>query len=171
MSIVKPLKTIPVGVVVERQRAKSPWIDHVWRPIVALPGVPDTAAWSKLSDDGECATFYIGAAEIELYPSDTTQYRDNLQSAAPSLWVALRPTGGEPPYTLLTVTADSAEGEGLTQPGTDIVEPVAMPDPVYDVVAAFVAEHHVERVFFKRKRDRADTEALGRRSAMPEKKK
>jgi hypothetical protein len=34
---------------------------------------------------------------------------------------------------------------------------------VRDVVAAFVAEHHVEEVFIKRKRDRASTEALGRR--------
>ena len=64
MSHAKPLVSIPVGVVVERRKAKSQWIEHVWRPIVALPGVPDTAAWSKLSDDGECATFYIGAAEI-----------------------------------------------------------------------------------------------------------
>ena len=171
MSLARPLKTIPVGVVAERRRAKSPWIDYVWRPITALPGVPDTAAWSKLSDDGECATFYVGAAEVELYPTETTQYRDNLQSTAPSLWVALRPTDGEPPYTLLTVTADSAEGEGLTQTATDIVEPVAMPNQVYDVVAAFVAEHHVERVFFKRKRDRPDAEALGRRPVIPENKK
>ena len=170
MSVVRPLKTIPVGVVVERKRAESPWVDYLWRPITALPGVPDTAAWSKLSDDGECAIFYVGAAEVELYPSETTQYRDNLQSTTPSLWVVLRPTDGEPPYTLLTVTADPAEGEGLTQPGTDIVEPVAMPDQVYDVVAAFVAEHHVERVFFKRKRDRSDPEALGRRGRMEEKK-
>lgn len=171
MSATKPLKSIPVGVVVERRKAKSPWIDHVWRPITVLPGVPDTAVWSKLSDDGECATFYVGSAEVELYPSETTQYRDNLQSVSPSLWVALRPTGGEPPYTLLTVTADTAEGEGLTQTGTDLVEPVPMPDPVYDVVAQFVAEHHVERVFFKRKRERTDPEALGRRPVIPENKK
>jgi hypothetical protein len=31
------------------------------------------------------------------------------------------------------------------------------------VVAAFVVEHHVEQPFVKRKRDRADPEALARR--------
>ena len=36
-----------------------------------------------------------------------------------------------------------------------------MPDPIREAVAAFVAEHHVEQVFFKRKRDRADPEAIG----------
>jgi hypothetical protein len=38
-----------------------------------------------------------------------------------------------------------------------------MPDVVRDAVAAFVAEHHVEEVFVKRKRDRAAPESLGRR--------
>jgi 4-aminobutyrate--pyruvate transaminase len=32
-----------------------------------------------------------------------------------------------------------------------------------DTIAAFIAEHHVEREFFKRKRDRQDTDSLGRR--------
>ena len=51
----------------------------------------------------------------------------------------------------------------MTEAGSNIVEPVPMPDVVRDTVAAFVAEHHVEEVFVKRKRDRADPESLGRR--------
>ena len=38
------------------------------------------------------------------------------------------PTGTEPPYQVLAVTANPAEGEGLTEPGTDLVETVPMPD-------------------------------------------
>ena len=38
-----------------------------------------------------------------------------------------------------------------------------MPRTIAEIVAAFVAEHHVERQFFKRKRDRQDTESLARR--------
>ncbi|MEX2129447.1 MAG: DUF3305 domain-containing protein [Xanthobacteraceae bacterium] len=158
----KPLKSFSVGVVVERTRAASQWIDYIWRPVTVLPGVPDTEPWTKLSDDGERATYYVGAADVELYPSDTTQYRDNLQSNSPLLWVALRPTGGEPPYSLLSVTADSAEGEALTETGVDLVDTVPMPDEIADMVARFVTEHHVERVFFKRKRQEADPEALAR---------
>jgi len=32
-----PLLRIPVGVVVERRRADSPWIDFVWRGTGVLP--------------------------------------------------------------------------------------------------------------------------------------
>jgi hypothetical protein len=37
-----------------------------------------------------------------------------------------------------------------------------MPEALRHAIAAFVAEHHVERVFNKRTRDRADPEALAR---------
>jgi len=65
------------------------------------------------------------------------------------------------------VTADPAEGEALTETGSDLVETVPMPAAVRNTIAAFVAEHHVERSFHKRKRDRADPEALARRGPMP----
>lgn len=67
------------------------------------------------------------------------------------------------PYTLLTVTADPAEGEAMTEAGNDLVETVPMPKAIQQAVADFVAEHHVDQAFSKRKRDRADPEALGRR--------
>jgi hypothetical protein len=161
-----PTKSFSVGIVIERARAESQWLDFTWRPVTALPGVPETEPWTKLSDDGARATFYIGAADVELFPSETTQYRANLQSEAPTLWVALRPTGGDPPYQLHAVTADTAEAEALTETGTDLVEAVPMPAEVANLVAQFVTEHHVERVFFKRKRDTADPEALARRSPL-----
>ena len=113
-----PLLRIPVGVVVERRKAKSAWIEHVWRPVAVLNGRPETAPWTPLAEDGETATFYAGAADIELYRSDTTYYRDNLACDAPVLWVVLRPTGLDPPYDLVAVTANPAEGEAMTEPGT-----------------------------------------------------
>ena len=163
MSATQPIATIAAGVVVERSKAASPWIDYLWRPVTVLAGQPDTAAWTRLSDDGQRATFYAGPATIELHSTETANYRDNLATGTPLLWVVLRETGGEPPYALFMVTADPAEGEAMTEAGNDIVESVPMPDSIRDRVAAFVAEHHVEREFVKRKRDRADTDALARR--------
>ena len=163
MNIASPLQTIPVGVVVERSKSASPWIDFLWRPLSVLTGTPATAPWTKLSDDGERATFFAGTAPIELHRTEAANYRDNLMSGEPLLWVVLRPSEAEIPYSLLTVTADPAEGEAMTEAGNDLVETVPMPKAVQDAVADFIAEHLVERAFSKRKRDRVDPEALGRR--------
>lgn len=166
MSIIAPLAMIPVGVVIERCKGASQWGDYLWRPISVLTGVPETPAWTKLSDDGGRATFYAGWAEIELFRSEAGNYRENLLAETPLLWVALRPTETDPPYTLAGVTADPAEGEGWAGIGNDIIDTVPMPSVICDRVAEFVAQHHVEKAFRKRKRDRADPEALARRAAV-----
>jgi hypothetical protein len=163
-----PLQRIPVGVVVERRKAKSQWIDFTWRPVAVLAGEPDAAPWTVLSEEDDTTLFYAGALDIELHRTETGNYRANLASGTPSLWVVLRPTNVEPPYEVVAATADPSEGEAFTEAGNDIVEPVAMPHVIRDVLDAFVAEHHVERQFFKRKRDRADPEALARRGPMRE---
>jgi hypothetical protein len=164
VSIASPLARIAVGVVVERRKAANPWVDVVWQPAGVLAGVPEAAPWTVLSAGEDRTSFYAGAAEIELYRTETAHYRDNLASGVPSLWIALRPTGVEPPYDIVAVTADPAEGESFTQVGDDVVEAVPMPDAVREIIAAFVAEHHVERPFVKRQRQRADPEALARRA-------
>ena len=158
-----PLGAIPVGVLLERSKSASPWADFHWRPSGVLTGVPDTPPWTKLSEDGDRATFYVGATNIELYRTETANYRDNLRLETPLLWIILRPVEGDPPYELASVTADPAEGEAMTETGVNLVETVAMPKPMQEAIAAFVAEHHVEQVFVKRKRDRANPEALARR--------
>ena len=170
MSAVPPLASIPVGVVVERSKSASQWADFHWRPVRALAGVPDTPPWTKLTEVDDRAAFYVGAAPVELYRTETAHYRDNLQMETPLLWIILRPVDGEPPYELAAVTADPAEGEGMTEAGVNIVETVAMPEPVREAIAAFVAEHHVEQVFVKRKRDRANPEAMARRGPPVERK-
>ena len=159
---IKPLASITVGVVVERRKGSTPWADYVWTPVAVLAGVPDTPPWTTLSEEADRISFYAGPAEIELYRTETEYYGINLLTDAPSLWVVLRATDGEPPYRVFKVTADPGEGEGLTEAGNDIVEMVAMPPAIQEQVAAFVAEHHVDRTFSKRVRDRADPQAMSR---------
>jgi hypothetical protein len=159
-----PLTRIPVGVVIERRKSASRWIDFVWRPVAVLPGCPDAAPWTILTMDADTATFYAGAAEIALYRSETARYRENLASGRPSLWVALRRAGSDPPYRLLAVTADPSEGEAFTQAGDDLVDAVPMPATVRETIEAFVAAHPVAEEFHRRERDRPNLEALARRS-------
>ena len=40
-----------------------------------------------------------------------------------------------------------------------------MPGTIAERIEAFVAEHHIERPFFKRQRDRAEPDTLARRKA------
>lgn len=164
MSAAEPLVRLAVGVVIERRRATSTWADFVWQPSAVLAGEPDAAPWTLLDAEAERTTFYAGAGEVALYRSDTAFYRDNLATGEPMLWAVLRPTGGDPPFSVVTVTADPSEGEALATIGTDLVEALPMPGPIRDAIEAFVAEHHVEHAFAKRKRDRADPEALARRT-------
>lgn len=139
------------------------------RPVAVLPGEPDAQPWTLLSESPEGATFYAGRADVEFHVSDTTNYRDNLSTGEPKLWVVLRPTGTEPPFEVVRVTADGSEGEGFTAAGDDVFEPVPMPEAIWDALDAFVAEHHVEHKFYKRVRDRIDPNALGRRNRVEDK--
>jgi hypothetical protein len=159
-----PVLRIPVGVVVERRKAISPWADLLWRPVAVLAGLPEAPLWTPLAQDGDIATYYAGSAVIELHRSEADNYRRNLATGAPAIWVALQATGGEPPCEIAAVTADPAEGEGLTEPGQAIVEAVTMPKPVRDAIVAFVAEYPAVPPFTKRRRDRADPQAMARRS-------
>jgi hypothetical protein len=145
-----PLVRIPVGVVVQRHQARSAWLDFVCRPVSVLTGVPAAAPWTVIRAEGEVTTFYAG------------DYRDNIASGAPQLWVVLRPAEGKMGFDLLSVTADPAEGEALTGAGNDLVEPVAMPALIIEIVKSFVAEHHVEQSFVKRQRDRSTSRSPDR---------
>jgi len=149
--------------VVERRRAKSAWVEFLWRPVSVFAGNPSAAPWTLLSAEAETTLFFAGEAVIELHRTETTNYRDNLASGAPALWVALRPASSEPPYELLAVTADPAEGEAFTDAGSNLVEAVPMPPDIAEIVARFITEHHVERPFVKRRREPAEP-TLARRS-------
>src|SRR5262249_59246394 len=138
---------IPVGVLVKRSKAQSPWADYTWRVIEVLPGELTAAAWTPVGLRGETDTFFAGSATLELYRTETPNYRDNLATGTPSLWVVLRPTGGDPPYSLLTVTADPAEGEAATEAEGDLVEAVAMPPPLRPHLEALLAQAGVHRAF------------------------
>lgn len=150
------LAQIPVGVVVERRKARSEWIDFLWRPVSVLPGTPSADPWTPLAADGETVLFFAGEATVELHRTETANYRENLASGSPALWVALCPISSGQPYGILAVTADPAEGEAFTDAGSNIVEAVPMPPEVVDTIVQFIARHHVERTFKKRNRQASD---------------
>jgi hypothetical protein len=155
-----PTFTMEVGVVLERRKAKSPWLDVVWEahavlaePAAAMPG-------ASLGSGGGGDLFYAGAATLEVHTIEAGYYRDNLATGDPKLWVVIRPRNDDPTPEVVKVTCDPTEGEGYTETGWDTVNMVPMPDAVRAALAAFVEEHHVDKPFIKRKRDRQDPESL-----------
>jgi hypothetical protein len=161
------LARIVVGVVVERRKARSPWLDLLWRPVSVLLGTPSAVPWTRIGEEGDATTFYVGEAAIELYRTETANYRQNLCSGVAALWVVLRPIAANsagPAFDILTVTADPAEGEALTAAGNDLVATVPMPTAIIATIESFIAEHHVERPFNKRERNRGEPPIPGHRS-------
>jgi hypothetical protein len=157
-------ESFDLGVIVERRKLKSRWDDFAWFPVGVLNGNPDTAPWTVLDSQPDVTRFYAGSVALQFFSSDTATYRENLDSGAPKLWIVLAPTEVGPGVALQMVTADPAEGEAMTESGFSLVEAIPMPAEIQERLTAFVAAHHVERGFFKRKRDRADTETLASRA-------
>jgi len=157
-----PEESFTVGVVAIRRKLKSRWASHAWAPLAVLPAAPAAQPWTPLAREGEDETWYAGPFGMTIHSGDTSHYRDNLASGRPSLWVALRPTGGDE-HEVAMVTADPYEGEALAESVDLLLEAVPMPAEIAERLSAFVEAFHVERPFFKRKRDRADPNALGRR--------
>lgn len=154
-----PQLLLSIGVIGELVQPVTQWGQPRWYPRAVLPDAPAVEPGTALPG----GLTYLGGAVLELHHVETGNYRSNLATGAPRLWVVLSADG-----SVVAVTADPAEGEAFTEAGTDLaerlVETVPMPAPIAVLLADFVAEHHVERAFVKRRRDRADPEALGRRA-------
>ena len=154
---------IPVAVLAERRPGVTKWADEVWRVVEVLESAPPVEPWTKLREDQGRSLFFAGAAEVVLHPTDTSNYKHNIEAAQPLVWVALRPAATPAGFTLQTVTVDPGEAHIHADTGNDLVEALPMPPGLLAATTEFIARHHVEREFYKRKRDRADPEALARR--------
>jgi hypothetical protein len=144
-----------IGVVVERHAIESRWATHRWHPGAVLLEVPETAPWTKLSEEGGIARYYAGAATITLVPSESESYLYNLAGRAPQVWVILCPCAPAPDgreLELESVTVAAGEAEVMAGGAELVVESVPMPQEIAEWVAGFVAEHPSAPPAFKRKR-------------------
>jgi hypothetical protein len=151
-----------VGIVLEHRRIDHPWQADRWRLVDVLPGKPVAEPWTVLAEGDGWRRCYAGAVELELFRGETASYRDNLASSRPALYVVLRRSTGESGIAVREATVDPGEIEAHADAGDDLIEALPLPAPIAAWVRAFVARHHVERAFYKRRRDRADTESLAR---------
>lgn len=154
---------IPVAVLAERRPGVTQWVAEVWRAVQVLEEAPPVPPWTLLREEDGRALFFAGVAEVALHPTDTENYKHNLEAAEPLVWVTLRPAESAPGVMLQTVTVDPGEAHLYADAGDDLLEALPMPPGLRAAAETFVAAHHKERQFHKRKRDRADPQALARR--------
>ncbi|EHL96033.1 hypothetical protein HMPREF9946_05025 [Acetobacteraceae bacterium AT-5844] len=154
---------IRVAVVAERRPATSPWADHVWRVVEVLEDAPEAPPWTELRHEAGRSLFLAGHATISLHPTDTDNYKHNLEGPDPRIWVVLRAADAPPGMMLHLVTLDPGEAHLYADVGNDTLESLPLPAFLHRPALDFIARHHKERGFHKRRRDRADPEALARR--------
>ncbi|HLW28306.1 MAG TPA: DUF3305 domain-containing protein [Kiloniellales bacterium] len=153
-------ETMPLGVVLERRKSKHPWADHSWRAADLLVGAPardPKGEWLTLQEEenGAWALFHAGTLPLELHRKDTPELKMNLEQRQPLVYVVLRKgvdAGSRHPFVPLLVTANVMEAEFYSVSGDEQVDGVPMPLPVKALLEAFIAQHHVEVPFYKRKR-------------------
>lgn len=147
--------SIPVGVVVARERIAHPWQSHRWRPVSVFLGAPGISEWRELRRDDNSVLYHAATLNLELFRKETTAYRVNLANGEPTVYVVLREdpeSDSDWPVEVHLVTASPFEAQSHGDVGLDNVEGVPMPVELVELVRAFIEEHHQEEAFHKRKR-------------------
>lgn len=143
---------MPVGIVMRRTPGVTRWVAQVWNFTGIIPHAPP-ADWKMLREDGEMAEYHAATLTVQMHRKDTDSLVQNLTSAQPSVWVALRGTG-RPTPKLVTVSPFEASFHDVD--AEDRIEKVAMPAGMVEWVETFVALHHEDDPFVKRRRDRRE---------------
>ena len=151
-----PKEVFKLAVLAQSRPPVTHWGGRVVRPMAVFADVPVTAPGTKVSEVDGVETWYLGACDVTLHSGDTEYYRHNLTSGRPSVWVAVPEASDGARAKVQLVTVDPYEGEGLASDVGLMVEALPMPDAVRARLEAFIAAHHVEVPFKKRKRQPVD---------------
>lgn len=148
---------VPVGVVIAREKIDHPWQEYIWRPIGVLLNPPEFSGWRELRRDERCIHYHAATLPLELHRKETAAYNVNLETGEPAVYVITRddPTANpETPLKVHSVTASPYDAQAYNESETDSITQVPMPGPLVDLLREFVAAHHVEEPFVKRKRQK-----------------
>jgi hypothetical protein len=144
---------LPVGVIVERRKARNPWDDYIWRAVAIVPGAAAQAPWSVVREEPDATQYFAGTFTLELHPRETALYRENLMGRMPSAYVVLLRDGKAEPHGLVVrhVTVSPGDAQAYMD-AVSAVEAVPMPDVVAAWLEDYIAAFHRDEVFRKRQR-------------------
>lgn len=147
--------SIPVGVVVAREKIDHPWQEYRWRTISVFLDAPEDATWRELRHGPGFVQYHAATLPLELHRKETEAYLLNLEGGEPSVYVVLRldedqSQDARPAVHL--VSASPYEVQAYGESGQDAIDRVPMPERLVEVLQDFVATHHREEKFVKRQR-------------------
>ena len=148
-------EVVPIGIVVERRRIDHAWQRWRWSVPSVFLGAGAVQAWRPLLQGQSFAQWHAATLPLELHRKETVDYKLALAAEPPQIYVVLRRSetpDEEWPWQPFLVTASPFEAQTYQEPGDDIVEAVAMPEGLVELVEAFVEREHVDESFFKRRR-------------------
>ncbi|CFX17372.1 conserved protein of unknown function [Candidatus Filomicrobium marinum] len=148
--------SIPLGVVIARERISHPWQEYRWRPISVFLDAPSIDDWRELRRTDDVVHYHAATLPLELHRKETTAYCVNLANGEPSVYVVTREdpeSGSEHPLDVHLVTASPFEAQPHASMGLDSVDCVAMPERLVFIIRDFIDKHHVEETFKKRRRE------------------
>ena len=144
-----PVPRFPVDVVMERVPIVSRWASEKWQPAAVLPAgppasdlvvVPDVPVC--LADGPEGTQWRFPGFALELHRSEAEGYFLNITAPQPSVFVLWRTFDDGAPVARPVLATVSYHEAARMMDGGEQVDSVAMPVPVYDWIAPFVAEHY-----------------------------
>ena len=149
-------ESLPVGIVLERREIDHPWQDHSWHAVDVIPGAPAVQEWRVLAEGPGRVRYHAATLEVELFDKETEGYRLNLSTGVPKVYVVLRSDeDAEAEVEPFLATVNPYESQDYMD-GDEVVDAVPMPEDMVAWVGHFVAEHHVDEPFKKRKREPHD---------------
>ncbi|MEM1428953.1 MAG: DUF3305 domain-containing protein [Pseudomonadota bacterium] len=146
-----PDLSLPVGIVIRRTPGATQWARYAWKAVAVLPGA-GPADWQELRREGDAIEYHAATVPLELWRTDTDAYRTALSAEIPTLGIVMNDHGER--LEVLLATASPYETQDYLDSGEELVELVPMPPMLVALLRDFIAEHHVEEPFKKRRRDK-----------------
>lgn len=146
--------SLPVGVVIACDKIDHPWQEYLWRPVGVFLNAPPVDAWRELRRGPAFVHYHAATLALELHPKETPGYVANLTEDEPVVYVVLRERAdnADAPVEIALVSVSGYEVQAYGYSSEETVGSVPMPEPLLELLEAFVAEHHVDEPFVKRQR-------------------
>lgn len=155
--------SMPLGIVVEKREVDHKWVDVSWRPVAIIPGADPVPEWREIESGDGWTRYHAATVPLNLYFSDTDAYLFNLSDRVPSVYIILRDEEDDDsdwPVFVHLATVSPFESEQFEDAGEDTIERVPMTPEMIAWLKAFIAFHHDEEDFVKRKRKTVKIEEL-----------